>query len=54
MVKNLRGNVVDDTGTFDAPRIHLEVEAIIEGWDSLGIEAATVVVHGVDEVLDAL
>ena len=54
MVKNLRGNVVNETGIFDAPRIHSEVEAIIKGWDSLGIEAATAVVHGADAVSDAL
>ena len=54
MVKNSRGNVVNETGIFDAPRIHFEVEGIIEGWDSLGIETVTTVVHRVDEVLDAL
>ena len=54
MVKNSRGNVVKETGIFDAPRIHFEVEAIIEGWDSLGTETVTAVVHRVDEVLDVL
>ena len=34
---------MDEMGTFDAPRIHFEVEAIVEGWDSLGIEAVTAV-----------
>ena len=53
-VKNLRGSIVDEMGTFDALRIHFEVEAIIEGWDNLGIEAVTAVVYGVDVVLDAL
>ena len=53
-VKNLRGSVVDEMGASGAPRIHFDVEAIIEGWDSLGIEAVTAVVHGVDVVLDAL
>ena len=45
---------MNEMGTFDAPRIHFEVEAIIEGWDSLGIEAVTAVVHRVNVALDAL
>jgi len=53
-VRNLSGNVVDETGTFDAPRIHFGIEAIIGGWNSLGIEVVTAIFHGVDVVLDAL
>jgi len=41
-------------GTFDAPRIHFGVEAIIEGWGSLGIEVVTAIVYGVNVVLDSL
>ena len=53
-VRNLRGSVVDEMGTFDAPRIHFGVEAIIEGWGSLGIEVVTAIVYGVNVVLDSL
>jgi len=50
----LDGVFVDEMDIFDASSYSPRVEAFIEGWNSLGIEAVTSVMHGVNVIMDAL